>query len=199
MSVRNGNKGLRFACECVSQTSGYSDPWAGVAQKRLLPDGTKEQIVNLLVSKPKTVAQLAKELNLAQPTVLRHVSEMMASELLRESQEWERKYPAERYYEPNFPIIKAQEGDAFESLCEEMSEAVADLFAKRRNKLEAAFNKTGLPERGWTFAEIAQYLFARVQRGARETLEARGVLPPPEKHNNGVEWVFWAEEGNPKK
>jgi DNA-binding transcriptional ArsR family regulator len=197
MSVGNGNKGLRFACECVSQASGYSDPWAGVAQKRLLPNGTKEQILNRLVSQPKTVAQLAKELNLAQPTILRHVGEMMASELLRESQEWERKYPAERYYEPNFPVVKAQERDIFDSLCEDMSEAVADLFVRRRSKLEAAFNKTGLPERDWTFADLAQYLFARVQRGARERLEARGVLPPPEKHANGVAWVFWAEEDGP--
>ena len=199
MSVQNGNKGLRFPCECVSKISGYSDPWAGVAQKKLLPNGTKEGILNLLASKPKTVAQLAKELNLAQPTVLRHINEMMASELLRESEEWERKYPAERYYEPNFPIIKADERAEFESLCQDMAEAMADLFEKRRNKLEAAFNKTALPERGGVFSDIAQYLFARVQRGARETLEQRGVLPPTEKHTNGVEWIFWAEEADSNK
>ncbi|MFL6278390.1 MAG: ArsR/SmtB family transcription factor [Blastocatellia bacterium] len=195
MEGSNGDEGLEFPCECVSKNSGYSDPWAGVAQKRLLPNGTKEGILNLLADKPKTVAQLAKALNLAQPTILRHVGEMMTSELLRESEEWERRYPAERYYEPNFPIIRADDHAAFESLCEEMSEALADLFAKRRNKLEAAFNKTGLPEGGWEFADLAQYLFARVQRGARKTLEERGILPPPEKHTNGVEWVFWAEDG----
>src|SRR5947207_7817907 len=79
---------LHFPCECVSEISGYSDPWAGVAQNKLLPNGTKERILDLLANRPKTVAQLAKELNLAQPTVLRHISEMMASELLRESEEW---------------------------------------------------------------------------------------------------------------
>jgi len=199
MSVQNGHKGLHFPCECVSEISGYSDPWAGVAQKKLLPNGTKERILNRVANQPKTVAQLAKELNLAQPTVLRHISEMMRSELLRESEEWERKYPAERYYEPNFPIIKAGDGAEFESLCQEMAEAVAALFEKRRNKLEAAFNKTVLPERGWTFSDIAQYLFARVQRDARETLEQRGMLPPPEKHTNGVDWIFWAEEAGSNK
>lgn len=185
---------LHFPCECVSKVSGYSDPWAGVAQKRLLPNGTKEGILNLVADKPKTIAQLAKELNLAQPTVLRHISEMMKSELLRESEEWERKYPAERYYEPNFPIIKADERAEFESLCEEMAEAIAALFEKKENKLEAAFDKTVLAERGWTFSDIAQYLFARVQRSARKKLEQRGKLPPPEEHTNGVEWIFWAEE-----
>ena len=194
MSSGHRKSELHFPCECVSEISGYSDPWAGVTQNKLLPNGTKERILNLLANRPKTVAQLAKELNLAQPTVLRHISEMMASELLRESEEWERKYPAERYYEPNFPIIKADERAAFESLCREMAEALANLFEKRHHKLEAAFNKTILRERGWAFADIAQYLFARVQRGARETLEQRGVLPTPEKHINGVEWIFWAEE-----
>jgi len=33
-----------------------------------------------------------------------------------------------------------------------------------------------------------------VQRGARELLEQRGVLRPRTKHDNGAEWLFWAEE-----
>ncbi len=196
MSNAHSKTELRFPCECVSKTSGYSDPWAGISQNKLLPNGTKEQILNLVASKPKTVAQLAKELSLAQPTVLRHINEMIKSELLRESEEWERKYPAERYYEPNFPIIKVDERAEFESLCDEMAVALADLFEKRHKKLEAAFNKTVLPERGWAFSDIAQYLFARVQRGARATLEQREILPPPQEHSNGVEWIFWAEEAD---
>jgi DNA-binding transcriptional ArsR family regulator len=96
----------------------------GSLQKRLLPNGTKEAILNLLIDKPKTVAQLAKALSLAQPTVLRHIGEMMASELLRESEEWERRYPAERYYEPNFPIIKGDERDEFGAACEQMAGAI---------------------------------------------------------------------------
>lgn len=194
MSIARRKTELHFPCECVSKTSGYSDPWAGISQKKLLPNGTKERIVNLVADKPKTVAQLAKELSLAPPTVLHHVNEMMASELLRESEEWERKYPAERYYEPNFPIIKSDERAEFELLCQEMAETIVDLFESRRSQLEAAFNKTALSGRGWTLSDIGQYLFACMQRGARKTLEQRGVLRPPEKHQNGVEWIFWAEE-----
>jgi DNA-binding transcriptional ArsR family regulator len=199
MGVSKGDGGLEFPCECVSKNSGYSDPWAGVAQRKLLPNGTKEAILNRLTDKPKTVAQLAKELDLAQPTVLRHVGDLMASELLRESEEWERRYPTERYYEPNFPIIQSDERDEFGAICEQIAEATADLFAKRRKQMEAAFNKTSLSERGWTFQHIAQYLFARAQRGARETLEQRGVLLPREPHSNGVEWIFWAEEAESNK
>jgi DNA-binding transcriptional ArsR family regulator len=185
--------GLEFPCECVSSKGGYSDPWAGVAQNNLLPDGTKEEILNLVAEEPKTIAQIAKQLNLSQPSIHRHISEMMASELLRESEEWERRYPTERYYEPNFPVVRANEWAKFEVICQEMAARVADLFEKRRKQLESAFDKTDLAGRGWTFADIAQYLYASIQRGARELLEQRNVLPPRKKHRNGAEWVFWAE------
>lgn len=199
MSGVKGYKRLRFACECVSAETGYSDPWAGVSQKKLLPDGTKEDIMNSVAKEPKTIAQLAKELDLSQPSIHRHISEMMASELLRESEEWERKYPTERYYEPNFPVVKADERAEFEAICKEMAERVADLFEKRRIQLESAFAKTDLANRGWMFPDIAQYLYASVQRGARELLEERGALPLREKHRNGVEWIFWAEEADSNK
>jgi hypothetical protein len=31
-------------------------------------------------------------------------------------------------------------------------------------------------------------------RGARTLLEKRGLLKPRQKHANGAEWIFWAEE-----
>lgn len=194
MGIADKREWLHFACECVSSRGGYSDPWAGVAQNKLLPDGTKEEILNIVAREPKTIAQLAKELGLSQPSIHTHVGEMMASELLRESVEWEKKYPTERYYEPNFPVVKADERLEFETLCQEMAERVADLFEKRRKQLERAFNSTALAQRGWTFADLTHYLYARVQRDAREILEARGMLPPCAKHRNGAEWIFWAEE-----
>jgi DNA-binding transcriptional ArsR family regulator len=194
MSGANGNRELQFACECVSAKGGYSDPWAAISQNKLLPDGTKEEILNQLAKEPRTIAQLAKELELSQPSIHRHIGEMMASELLRESDEWERMYPTERYYEPNFPIVKADERTEFEAICMEAAERMADLFERRRNRLEGAFSKTDLANRGWKFDDIAQYLYATMQRRGRELLEERGTLPPREKHRNGAKWIFWAEE-----
>ena len=195
MAVPDDLKGLRFACECVSaRGKGYSDPWANISQNKLLPNGTKEEILNLVAQGPKTISQLAEALKLSPPSVHTHVGDMMKSELLRESEEWEKRYPTERYYEPNFPVVKAEEHEEFEALCLEMAERVADLFEKKRAQLERAFKNAGIAERGWEFSDITQYLYASVQRGARELLEERGVLPRPEQHRNGVRWVFWAEE-----
>jgi DNA-binding transcriptional ArsR family regulator len=187
-------KVLQFACECVSSLGGYSDPWAAVARHRLLPNGTKEAILNLVAQEPKTIAELAKDLDLAPPSVHTHVSEMVASELLRETAKEDKRHPGMRYYEPNFPVLKAEDQAAIESLCAELAQRVADLFEKRSGQLEKAYNQTSLPEQGWEFSDLTQYLYSRVQRGARQLLEERGVIKPPERHKNHLEWVFWAEQ-----
>ena len=195
MSVPGDREGLRFPCECVSgRRGGYSDPWTAVAKNKLLADGTKEEILNLLTREPKTVSQLAKELELKPASVHAHVNEMMRSELLRESEEWEKKHPTERYYEPNFPVFRAEECAEFEALCQEMAGQVAALFEKKRPQIERAYRKTGFAGRGWELSAVTQCLYANTQRRARALLEQRGLLSPPAKHANGTEWVFWAEE-----
>lgn len=195
MSIPDGMEGLRFPCECVSaRRGGYSDPWAAITKNKLLPDGTKEEILNLVAHEPKTISQLAEALELSPPSIHTHINEMMRSQLLRESLEWEKKHPTERYYEPNFLVVKAEEHVNFEALCQEMAEEVAELFEHKRLELERLFHQTALAERGWTFSDMTQYLYASMQRSARELLEERGVLSKPEQHQNGVSWVFWAEE-----
>jgi hypothetical protein len=72
-------------------------------------------------------------------------------------------------------LPSAEERAEFDALCEEMAGKLADLFERRRLRLERAFDRTTLGERGWEFSDVAQYLFARVQRGAREALERREV------------------------
>jgi DNA-binding transcriptional ArsR family regulator len=195
MNVPKNFNELYFPCECVSARSeNYSDPWAGIAKNRLLMNGTKEQILNLVAREPRTISQLAKELKIAPPSVHTHINDMLASELLRDSEEWEKLHPKERYYEPNFPVVLSEDHAAFENICREMSEQIAEVFEQARPKFEQAFEKTALGAKGWEFADLAQYFYACIQRSARRTLEERGTLQQAEKHRNGVEWVFWAEE-----
>lgn len=186
---------LLFPCECVSGgPGGYSDPWANVTKHKLLPNGTKEEILKLVHREPKTISQIASALNLSAPTVYTHINDMMKSELLRESEEWEKRYPTERYYEPNFPVFKAEECAEFRALCEEMAEEVTRIFQKKQAKMERAFRTTSLASQGWDLSDIAQCIYANMQRGARRRLETLGILADPKEHTNGLEWVFWAEE-----
>ena len=191
----DGRKGLRFPCECVSGLpGGYTDPWADITKRKLLPNGTKEQIITLLAEEPKTISQLAQALNLSAPSVHTHINDMLQSELLRESEEFEKRHPSERYYEPNFPVFKAEECAEFRALCEEMAEQLANLFEKRRAKMERAFGNTNLGSHGWELSDVTQCLYANMYRGARTLLEQRGLLTPRQRHANGAEWIFWAEE-----
>ncbi len=190
-----GRKGLRFPCECVSSLpGGYTDPWADITKRKLLPNGTKEQIVTLIANEPKTLSQLAQALNLSPPSVHTHINDMLKSELLRESEEYEKKHPTERYYEPNFPVFKAEDCAEFQDLCDEMAQQLANLFERRGAKIEKAFRKTSLPDHGWELSDVAHCLYANMYRSARTLLEERGLLSSREKHANGAEWIFWAEE-----
>jgi hypothetical protein len=119
---------------------------------------------------------------------------MLKSELLRESKEFEKRHPSERYYEPNFPIFKAEECAEFRTLCEDMAQKLATLFEKQRKQIEQAFRNTNLPSQGWELSDITQCLYTNMYRGARTLLEERGLLAPRKKHANGAEWIFWAEE-----
>ena len=188
-------KGLRFPCECVSGLpGGYSEPWADIAKRKLLPNGTKEQIVTLLAEEPKTISQLAQALNLSAPSVFTHINDMLESELLRESEEFEKRHPSERYYEPNFPVFKEAECAEFHLLCDQMAQQLAKLFEQRHADMERAFRHTNLPAQGWELSDITQCLYANMYRHARTLLEERGLLTPPQQHANGAEWIFWAEE-----
>jgi len=196
MGLRKNGRGLHFPCECVSVQRGYSDPWAAITQNKLLNDGTKERILNAVARQPRTIARLAAELGLSQPAIHTHVNDMLHSELLREATAWKKKHPAENFYEPNFPIVKNSDRLAFDPLCDEIAERMADIFESRLSELEQAMQQTGLTEKSWKFSDLSQYLYACAQRGARKLLEQRGVLPRREKHENGAEWLFWAEESN---
>ena len=158
MSVPAGFKGLRFPCECVSsKPGGYSDPWAEITKNKLLPNGTKEEILNVLAQGPKTITQIAEALGLSGPSIHTHVSDMLRSELLRKAEASDKVHPAERYYEPNFPVFRAEECAEFKTLCEEMSKEVVTMFEERRPKMERAFRKTGLAKQGWELSDVTQF------------------------------------------
>lgn len=193
MSITD-RKALSFPCDCVSGfQNGDTDPWADVAKKRLLPNGTKEQIVMLLAAEPKTISQLAQALNISAPSVYTHINDLLESELLRESKEFAKRHPSERYYEPNFPIFRPEECAEFSTLCKEMAQQLASMFASNQPKIEEKFNKTRLPAEGWQLNHLMQCLYTNMYREARALLEERGVLAARKKHANGAEWIFWAE------
>jgi DNA-binding NarL/FixJ family response regulator len=88
MSIPAGSKGLHFPCECVSsKLGGYSDPWAEIPKNKLLPNGTKEEILNVLAQGPKTITQIAEVLGLSAPSVHTHMRSFIKSLLISSQRE----------------------------------------------------------------------------------------------------------------
>jgi len=194
MTISDSNSHLRFPCDCVSNTAEDStDPWSAIAKNGMLAGGTKEEILNLVAESPKTISQLAKAMDLSAPTVFKHINELMENELIRDSSEWEKAHPKERYYEPNFPVVSAAECGELVGLCGEVSDEIASLFEECIPRFEEAFSHSTLVEQGWSLQDVSQCLFAHIQRRARKTLEDRGSIQPAPLHNNGSVWSFWAE------
>jgi DNA-binding transcriptional ArsR family regulator len=195
MNVSKNTLQLLFPCDCVSgRDENYSDPWSPVTRNKLFADGTKEEILNLVADEPKTISQMAKALELSPPSIHKHINELLASELLRGSLEWEKLHPKELYYEPNFPVVNTAECVEMEEICDELSQLIADAFENARPRFERAFRTTSLPANGWNLDDLSQCVYARIQRKARRLLEDRGAVVPARQHKNGVAWSFWAEK-----
>ena len=195
-SAGDGAQVLQFACACASAAPVAEDPWVAISQQRKLNDGTKELILNAVYRQPRTITQIAQILDLAPPTVHRHVTDLLASELIREVpvSEDERRSAVERFYQPNFPIVHSADRAELQPVLDELADGIAKVFRDGQAALAQAFARTSLPARGESFETLLHYLYATAVRIARAQLEAEGVLPPWPEHADGSRWVWWAEE-----
>jgi DNA-binding transcriptional ArsR family regulator len=195
-SLVDDNHRLRFACACASAVPVAEDPWVAIVNQRKLNDGTRERILNAIYDQPRTITQLAELLGISAPAVHRHVSEMLASELISEVDVTapERSRGSERYYRPNFPIVLASDRATLQPILEDLAADIAAAFHRRQNVLESAFAQTSLPARGQPVQMLLHYLYATATRHARARLEADGALPAWPEHADGSRWIWWAEE-----
>ena len=137
---------------------------------------------------------LAQELELSQPTVHRHITEMLSADLIREVEVsgGERAWVVERYYAPNFPVVLTSLRRALSPVLEELAEEFVQAFRGRVELLSETVSGAG--DDGVRFEDLLHYLYASAARMARDRLEEEGTLPPWPQHPDGSHWVWWAEE-----
>ena len=187
---------LRFACSCASATGRSSDPWAAIPRDGKFNDGTKELILNAIGIRPATVTALAELLALRPPTIHRHVTELLAYELIQEVDvpKTERDSAVARYYRPRFPVVRDEDRRELQPVLEMLAEDIASVVRERQSALMEVLDRTSLPTRGEPLAASLHYCYAAVARLAREKLETEGTLPGWPEHADGSRWVWWAEE-----
>jgi DNA-binding transcriptional ArsR family regulator len=188
---------LQFACDCVSHLHGaIRDPWSYVSRAGLISSETKEIILNKTYRQPKTVTQLAKEIGLSQPAIYKHVQELLASDMLRESDlpDAEKAYRVEKYYEPNFPVLLQEDVDQLEPACRKVAQRIAEIYWEHRDELQEAFVGCSLESRGYALEHILDFLYSKIRRLGRRILDEQGYFPELPTHRDGSRWVYWAEE-----
>jgi DNA-binding transcriptional ArsR family regulator len=188
---------LQFACDCVSHLhQPLRDPWSYVTRAGLISSETKEIILNKTYREPKTVTQLAREIGLSQPAIYKHVKELLASDMMRETQlpDAEKAYRVEKYFEPNFPVLLKEDIEQIDPACRKVAQGIAEVYWKHRDELQEAFSGCSLDRRGYALEDTLDYLYSKIRRMAREVLDEQGFLPELPTHRDGSRWVYWAEE-----
>jgi predicted ArsR family transcriptional regulator len=191
----DADRRLRFACACATAIPVAEDPWVAVVNQRKLNDGSKELILNALFDQPRTITQLADILGISAPAVHRHVTDLLADELIHEvNVAAPRSRGSERYYRPNFPVVLAADRTTLQPVLEDLAAEIAAAFQRRQEALASAFAETSLAAHEESFEALLHYLYAAATRMAREQLETAGDLPPWPEHADGSRWIWWAEE-----
>lgn len=188
---------LQFACDCVSHLHNAArDPWSHVSRAGLISSETKEIILNKTYRQPKTVTQLAKEIGLSQPAIYKHVTELLASDLIREAHlpDEEKAYRIERYYEPNFPVLLQEDVESLEPICRKVAQRIAEVYWEHKDELREAFAGCSLEERGYSVEDVLDYLYSKIRREGHKVLDEQGFFPDLPVHRDGSRWVYWAEE-----
>ncbi len=196
-SNQSTGKILQFACDCVSRLHDPKrDPWSHVSRAGLISSETKEIILNKTYRQPKTVTQLAKEIGLSQPSIHKHVKELLASDMLRAASihDSEKTYRVERYYEPNFPVLLAEDLKQLEPICDKMAHQIAGIFWQQKEALKQAFEGSTIENKDYSVDDILDFLYSKIRRQGRNILSDQGFFPELPVHKDGSRWVYWAEE-----
>lgn len=184
---------LKFPCDCISSVPTCEEPWARVAKDGMFKDGTKEMILNNLSATPQTIAQLAKNMNLAQPTIYKHITELLRHKLIRKDEVADKNYVVERYYRLNFPVVSKEDEKKYESEIQDAATQVLDLLRNAMPAMKEKFEDTEAAKDGWKFEEFAQFLFHSIQRKVRNDLEQEKILAR-ELNGADLDFIVWASE-----
>lgn len=149
----------------------------------------RERLVAALSDQPKTVAQLATEFGLSQPTMLEQVRRALRDGLIAEVDvaPQQRRFPGERYYAPAVPVISQIDRELLETACRPIADHMAGALLQSRADLLAAFSLTHLAQQGWEPDDLWPYLQETIFRLTLE--QVAHVVTPTSLPAHGLAWV----------
>ncbi|MDQ3547685.1 MAG: helix-turn-helix domain-containing protein [Chloroflexota bacterium] len=149
----------------------------------------RERLVAALAGRPRTVAQLANDFGLSQPTMLDQVRRALRDGLIVEVEVLpeQRRTAGERYYAPTVPVIRQADRELLEPACRALANEMATALAGQRGDLLAAFAMTHLARDGWEFSDLWPFIQEIVFRLTLEQMD--GLIAPTAVARHGLAWV----------
>ena len=143
----------------------------------------------MLADRPRTVAQLAQDVGLSQPTMLEQVRRALQDGLIVEVDvpAEHRRRAGERFYAPAVPVIRHMDRELLDTACRPLAEQMAAALLEHRADLLAAFALTHLAQEGWEPDALWPYLQETIFRLTFEQVEQAMVPTPVPTH--GLAWV----------
>ena len=149
----------------------------------------RERLVAALAERPRTVAQLALEFDVSQPTMLEQVRRALRDGLVVEVDVpiEQRRTAGERYYAPTVPVIRRADRELLEPACRALAGEMAAALTEHRGDLLAAFAMTHLARDGWEFSNVWPFINEMVFRLTTEQMD--GLIAPANVAPHGLAWV----------
>ena len=157
---------------------------------KVLENETRKIIVTKLFKNPLTVTQLAEDLGISQPAVFGHVQILLEAGLIKDADipQEQKKYKAEKYYIPSFPIISKKDIEIMSPICKKISEEAAEVYRLHKSELLDTLRRTSLYKAGFTFQDLWGWI--RVL-AFMPTLSLEKEKPP--KWPSGARFYFYGE------
>ncbi len=149
---------------------------------------TKDHILSRLAKDPATAAQLAVELRLTPPGLLRHIRDLRRAGLLIEVPPPPGSRRQERYYRAAFPIVTRGDQEQMMSEVAALARDLAETYKRHEGALRQTFQETKLSAEGWSFDDLALCVLDEAEKMARSELVEGGQLPDVEGR------IFWGRE-----
>lgn len=149
----------------------------------------RERLVATLAERPRTVAQVANDFGLSQPTMLEQVRRALRDGLIVEVDVpiEQRRTAGERYYAPTVPVIRQADRELLEPACRAIASELAAALTEQRGDLLAAFAMTHLARDGWGFSDLWPFISEMVFRLTLEQMD--GLIAPTAVPPHGLAWV----------
>ncbi len=147
--------------------------------RNALNSETRRIILNRICERPMTGAQIAAEIGISRASVSDHLRVLRQAGVIREAGlgRGEKRYVVEKYYTPNFPVMRLEDQEKLRGLAGEIGRKVATLVEGYVDRMMEAFEETSAADEGWNLRDVYPYIQGMIREAESEALGQNHGIP----------------------